>query len=244
MLKKAALLLALVPALSAAQEPEWLVAPYIWGSSVSWDLAARGDGTLSARDLADKTDGAGLIRIEWARDEWGFALDWVGISLSENSIITAQGAFEPIDINTRVELDVDILELGGFYRPSGNDTGVQYLFGLRRTGTDSTLLLTPPVGPTQRLDDDRDFTDVYVGARFLHRFNDTWDLSLRADYGFGDTDGTLNLLGGVGWRSAGYFGLHLGYRHLAMEFDQNFDGEEATTDIDLTGPFLGFMFRF
>ena len=66
----------------------------------------------------------------------------------------------------------------------------------------------------------------------------------RGDYGFGDSDGTLNLMAGVGWRTAGTFGMHLAYRRMTMEFDQRVDGEAATSELEMSGPMLGLLFRF
>ena len=137
-----------------------------------------------------------------------------------------------------------MFESGVFYRPSATDTGFDVIGGIRYTDTDTNLIVTPANTQPQRFDTGDSFTDVYVGARYLHRFNETWDFSVRGDYGFGGSDGALNLIAGVGWRSSGYFGLHLVYRHLAFDFDQRVDGEPATSEFDFSGPALGFMFRF
>jgi hypothetical protein len=40
------------------------------------------------------------------------------------------------------------------------------------------------------------------------------------------------------------FALNLGYRHLAIEFEDSSSGEVETTDIEMSGPLLGFLFRF
>ena len=67
-----ALLLILTPVLAAADEAEWLVAPYLWLSDVSLDQSSGVSGSISASDLLDKTDLAGMIRMEAARNRWGF----------------------------------------------------------------------------------------------------------------------------------------------------------------------------
>lgn len=240
---KALLLLFLVPGVSAAQEGEWLVAPYIWASDVSWDLAAGPAGGIDFDGIVDKLDGAGLIRIEYVRNKLGFTLDYISMSLSDGRGFTTPGPL-PIGINVRAEVDLKVLEVGAFYRPSASDSGVDYLIGIRDTDNDATLLVTPTNAPTERIDTNAGFTDVFLGARYLHRINDSWDFSARGDYGFGDSDGTLNLIAGVGWRSSGVFGMSLLYRHMEMEFDQTVDGEAATSELDMSGPMLGFLFRF
>jgi len=241
---KVVLVLLMSPGLSVAQQPgEWLVAPYIWATDVSWDLAERGTGDISFSNIVDKLDGAGLIRIEYARNKLGFTLDYIGMSLSDSTQISTPGPL-PIGINIRADIDLQILEVGTFYRPSASDSGVDFLIGIRDAENDATLLLTPINAPTERIDTSSGFTDIFLGARYLHRMNDRWDFNIRGDYGFGDSDGTLNLIAGVGWRSAGTFGMSLMYRYMAMEFDQKVDGETATTELDMSGPALGFLFRF
>jgi len=132
--------------------------------------------------------------------------------------------------------------LGGFFSPT--DTGIDYIVGFRRIGLEKTLLVTPTIGPTQRFDGDSDFTDFFVGARYLHRFNENWDLTLRVDFGFGDSEGTTNLLGSVGYRFPGPFALQLGYRNFDLKFKENVNGATEIIDLELSGPYLGFVFRF
>ncbi len=235
-------LLALSPLASAAAETEWLVAPYIWLPDITMDQSPGGSGGISGSDLLDKTDSAGMIRIEAARNRWGFTVDYLWIAVSDGATIPLP---PPLGANLIVELDASLIELGGFFRPSGTDRGVDYLFGVRNINIEKTLLATPVGGgPTQRFDGDSDFTDVYGGARYLYRINDNWDLNLRGDYSFGDSEGTWNLLASVGYRFNKTFALNLGYRHLVIEFEENVSGGVTTTDIEFSGPLLGFLFRF
>ena len=237
----AALLLMMAPALSAADNAEWLVAPYLWVSDITLDQSSVVSGNISASDLLDKTDSAGMIRVEAAWNRWGFTVDYIFLGLSESVTLPPS----PPNLNILVDLDVSIVELGGFFRPAGKDSGVDYLFGVRNINVDKTLLLTPSGGgPTRRFDSDPRFTDVFAGARYLHRFDGNWDLTLRGDLSFGDSEGTVNLLASVGYRFNKTFALNLGYRHLDIEFEENISGEVKTTDITLSGPMLGFLFRF
>jgi len=237
------LVLVLAPGLAAAQEGEWLVAPYLWTADVSWDIAARGSGGVAFSDLVDKLDGAALIRIEYVRNKIGFTFDYVNMSLSDRTNISTPGPI-PIDINIKAGVDLTVFEAGVFYRPSATDSGIDVIAGVRDTDVDSTVLVTQTGFPTERFDTGKGFTDIYVGARYLHRFTESWDFSVRGDYGFGGSDGALNLLAGVGWRSRGAFGMSLAYRHLAFELDQKVEGEAVTNEFDFSGPALGFLFRF
>lgn len=241
------LVLMLMPLLSTAAETEWLVAPYAWLPDISMDQSSdsSGGGGISGSELLDKSDAAGMIRVEAARNKWGFTLDYIFLAVSDDSVATIPPPPIPIDLNVRADVDIGVLELGGFYRPSGDETGMNYLFGFRTISVDKTLLATPVIGgPTERFDGDSDFTDVFIGTRFLHRFNQNWDLTMRVDLGFGDSEGTLNFLSSVGYRFPGPFALQLGYRYVDMKFKDDVNGAVETTDLELSGAFLGFVFRF
>ena len=229
-------------AANAQSKGEWLVAPYIWASDVSWDVAARGSGGVAFSDLVDKLDGAALIRVEYARNKIGFTFDYVDMGLSDGTRITGPGGI--VDVTINASLDLTVFEAGAFYRPSASDQGIDIIAGVRDTDVDSTVLVIPASLPTERFDTGKGFTDVYIGARYLHRLSESWDFSVRGDYGFGGSDGAVNLLAQVGWRSRGAFGMSLAYRHLDFDIDQRIEGEAATSEFTFSGPALGFMFRF
>jgi hypothetical protein len=232
-----------MPGVAGAQQGSWLVAPYLWASNISWDISSRGDGNIAFSDLTDKIDSAGIIRVEYARDQFGVTFDYIGISLSDRRRITAPGQV-PINIDIQSKVDTSIVETGGFWRPSRTDSGVDILAGLRFIDANSDLIFTPGDTQPQRYDAASSATDIYVGARYLHRLTETWDFSVRGDYGFGGTEGAVNIVASLGWRSGGAFGMALGYRHLAFDIDERIEGESATNEYDFTGPALGFMFRF
>ena len=224
---------------------EWLVAPYAWLSDVSLEQSpGGGGGDISASDLLDKTDAVGMIRIEAAKDRWGMTLDYIFLDLSETRVISTPGPFVPISVSVTGQLDLTVFELGGVYRPSGDDTGVQLLAGYRGISSDTTVLVTPEGGLTQRVDTDAGLSDVFFGARYLYRY-ERWDFALRGDYSFGDSEGMLNLLGSAGFRFNDVFALQGGYRHAALEYEKtSAQGDPTSTEIELSGPFLGLVFRF
>ncbi len=83
-------LLALSPLASAAAETEWLVAPYIWLSDITLDQSSGVSGGISASDLLDKSDSVGMIRVEAARNRWGFTVDYLWLGISEGTTIPSR----------------------------------------------------------------------------------------------------------------------------------------------------------
>ena len=238
----AAVVLLTVSAEASAQDIEWLVAPYLWYADISLEQSSGGSGGIGGSDLLDVTDAFGMIRIEATRGRWGAMFDWIFLGLSDDRVIdVAPGG----QLFLRGEVDLSVIEFAGIYRPSGDDTGIHAFFGLRNIGVDKLLLATPPLGgPTQRFEGDEDMTDVMLGVRYQHRFNDRWDLSARGDYSFGDSEGTVNLLGSIGFRFNDLFALNLGYRYASLDYKDSDPSVADTTTIDLSGPILGFLFRF
>jgi hypothetical protein len=231
------------PAL-AAGKTEWLVAPYLWYPDIAIDQSAGdGGGGISASNLLSKTDAAGIVRAEVARNHWGLTVDYVFLSVSDSRDVSLP-VFPDANTNVQADLDLTVFEIAGFFRPSGNEEGISYLAGLRSISSEKVLLVTPPVGNTQRFDGNESVTDVMFGARYLYRFNNRWDVNVRGDYSLGDSEGTWNLIGGVSFRFNDLFAMNLGYRHASLEYKEAVDGETNTTTIELSGPLLGFLFRF
>jgi len=236
-----AVLLAFLPAAATAQDAEWLIAPYAWVPDIGLSQSSGGGGGISGSDLLDKTDAAGMIRVEAAKGRWGVSVDylWLGLSDERTESITDP---IPANVTVRGELDLGAVELAGIYRPTGEADGLSLLFGMRYINSEKTVLVIfPPPVPTDRVDDDTSVTDVMLGARYTHRIGQRWDLNLRGDYGFGDSEGTLNLVASAGFRFNDVFATQLGYRYMDLEYK---DASSDTIDIELSGPFLGLVFRF
>lgn len=234
-------LLAFLPAAATAQDAEWLVAPYAWVSDIGLSQSSGASGGISGSDLLDKSDAAGMIRIEAAKGRWGVSVDYLWLALSDERAVSIENPI-PATVTVRGELDLGVVELAGIYRPTGKADGLNFLFGMRRINVDTTVLVIfPPPTPTERFDDDTSLTDVMLGARYTHRIGRNWDLNLRGDYGFGDSEGALNLLASAGFRFNDTFATQLGYRYMDLEYENS---SSETVEIDLSGPFLGLVFRF
>jgi hypothetical protein len=240
-------MLALAPALASAEQFDWLIAPYGWLPGISVDQSGApdsgGGGGFSGSDILEKTESVFMFRFEAARNRWGLSVDYITLSLADTETLAPDPPFD-ISVDIDGELDLDVAEVAAFYRPSGEVDGVNFLFGLRQISAEQTLFVTASIGEPQRIDTDADVTDIFLGARYLHRFSDRWGASIRGDVSFGDSEGTLNMLAGVGYRVAGPFALQLGYRYATISIEEVVDSTTLTTDITLDGPYLGFVFRF
>ncbi len=237
------LTLCLAPGLAAA-DTEWFLAPYGWLPTVSVDQTfddGPEGGSGGGAEVLSKIDFAVMLRAEVARGRWGAMLDYIYVSLVDQ---TTYSPLPAINVDIDGDLDLEVVELGGFYRLSGEFRGLDLLLGLRRIEVDLGIVLNRQDQPPLPLQVAAEIDDAFVGARYRLPFGKRWNATLRADYGFGDSDGTLNVIAGVGVRFNQTLGMHAGYRYANIEFEEDLQGAREDTDISLSGPFVGLTFRF
>ena len=191
-----------------ADDLNWVVAPYLWGSDVSLDLAINNDPVLgnqaSFSDLLDKLDTAFMGHAEVYGERFGGLFDIVYIDLRDGQTVPV-GPGGPIlgDLVVDTGLKLQMFELGGFYRfPAQSPTQPNFdlLLGARRINADVSVDITLP-GPgasPASIRSDNSETDVFAGARVLGNFNDRWGYKARIDYGIGGSEGGIQRARG-GW---------------------------------------------
>lgn len=236
---------------AVAGEWEWTLAPYLWGSDISLDVRVNDEEVIGSdlefSDLLDKLDFAAQVHFEGRRDKLGFFVDLTTLSTSD-SLTTA--ARPPLPGGTLIETGTDMLliETAGFYRPSGGSAGLDLLFGLRYTDLDVEIDVTlpDPPGGSPRIESAETLTDGFVGLRYSAPFARNWMLLLRGDVGAGDSDLALNASAYVGYQfgQRDQFSVLGGYRYLSIEYDSTANGSALELEQTMSGPALGFAFRF
>lgn len=217
----------------------WTITPYLWGSEIETDVRFPGGqeigGTARFDDILDKLDLGGMVHFEGRRGAWGMFVDATYLKLSDD---TTQGPF-----SADSELDTGLYEFAATYTPGGGSSAFTAYAGARIV--DLSLEITfsgpGPIGPIRRASD-KSFTDVMVGGRYVHPFNDRWLLDVQGDIGGGDTESSWNALALLGWKFGGDLNkaVLFGWRH--MEFEVEESGRE--TDVTFDGPIAGVLFSF
>jgi hypothetical protein len=231
---------------------EWTIAPYIWGAGVSLDAEANGNlilgGDASFPDILDKLDIAGMLHFEARHGKAGLLADGLYLSLSDES--SSSGNL-PIPNGTLADtnLKLGIYELGGFYRPGGGKSGFDFLFGARDVDASQTTDVTfpGPLGLTTSFDGSKNYLDAFAGARVSLPIGTRWNFMARGDVAGGGTDVTWNGVASFGFSfdKAGKYTLQAGYRYMRLELGKTTDrGTDITNTVTLSGPIVGFAFRF
>jgi hypothetical protein len=246
----------LLPQQSNAEGIEWIVAPYLWGSGVGLDVTVNDDPVIGTdvplSDLIDKLDGVFMGHFEGRGERFGVYVDTIYLSLADSNVIPI-GPGGPIlgDLITDMSLTLKLYEIGGAYRIGDDSPGsmaFDILLAARLVDVDQNLdlILPGPAATPVNLAIAISETDVVLGARLIGKFTEKWHYKVRADVAGGGTDGTFNVLGAVGYTfgQTGLFSLDLGYRYMKIELENNQNGTSIETDITMSGPLLGFIFKF
>ena len=245
-----------VPQLSNGQDFDWTIAPYIWIPGVEVDTSVDGGSIIGPEvplnDLIDKLDGAFMGHFEGRREHFALFVDMIYLSLADNNVISISPGGPIVgDLTTDTSLKLKLYEIGGGYRIGSDDPGsaaFDILLGARVVDVDQNInLILPGPGMTPvDLSNTVSESDAFLGGRLVGKFSDKWHYKVRADIGGGGTNGTFNIFGAVGYTfgQTGLFSLDFGYRYLTIKLKNSQDGTSTDTDITLSGPLFGFIFRF
>jgi hypothetical protein len=234
-----------------ATDWEWTLVPYLWGPVISMDVSVRDEPVIGADlpfdELLDKLDFALLMHFEGRRDRAGFFLDLTYLDVGESQSSVAR---PPLPGGTRVSTDLStvLFELGGFYRLSGDTSGLDLLFGARAIDLDMTLdiSLPPPLTATTQVSASGTFIDAFAGLRYQAPLGERWSFIVRGDAGAGETDLAWNAQALVGYNVGKERDnvILFGYRHMEVEFKDTGSSADLEAYLTMSGPIAGFAFRF
>ena len=225
---------------SDGQEWKWMVAPYAWAISLDTDLERTQppEGGLSSDlnfdDVLNKFDGAFQMHIEGQGEQFGMFTDFTYLGLADDEQLPR--------FRTASDLDARLFELAAVWSPGeGPYDGLDVFAGLRYIDLDLTVDFDPenPSFNTTTFDGGDSFSDLMLGARYTWALSDRWDLVVRGDGSFGDTEGTWNASAVTSYRMTHGAWL-FGYRYLAAALES----EDSDIDITVHGPLIGYGFIF
>lgn len=240
-----------------ADDWKWTVAPYVWVPGITVDSDFSGEPALPEDgtdvSILDKLDVALMGHVEARKNRWGVYGDFIFVELSdENTTTLGPGGPLTGDLVVSSDLRLGLLDIGGLYRLAGSGSGpvdFDVLLGARFIDIELDAAITLPLPGSAPLDAGTSVseTDLMVGGRLLGRFNERWYWTARADISFGGSEGTSNALASVGYvfGQTGLFSLDLGYRHMRLETEsRRANGAQVVNDLEVSGPVVGFVFRF
>jgi len=220
---------------ASAEDWDWQIAPYLWTSSISSDLAlgpVEIDTEVEFSDILDLFDGGGLLHIEAQRGAQGFFGDVVFLALEPDD------SFSPVGGETDADLDTLILEAGYLHKfPHANGfAGVEV--GLRYWNFDLSLEPALIAG----IDRDKDWVDGFVGFRFNRELSGQWSYVGRANVGAGGSDLTWELDGTFLRERENGDALAIGFKVLTIDNNKDSGGSRFVVDATFFGLTFGYVF--
>ncbi|TMJ14837.1 MAG: hypothetical protein E6G94_08595 [Alphaproteobacteria bacterium] len=230
------------PPADAPSSWEVEITPYFWLAGMKGDLDIPvGSGNVdfdnSFSDVLGKLKFVFMGAVDVRHGRFVAMADTIYLNLG----VEAKGIHDPQFVTGRLDSKLFFSTLSGGYRIV--DKGpffVDLVAGLRYITIDNDLRLQGPVKTREGKASGSDLAPL-VGARMRVPLGKDWGLVLYGDTGgFASSDIKWQLIGTVQWDISRHWRAIAGYRHMDIHHrrdDQDFN-------IALTGPLLGFSYRF
>lgn len=226
------LALASSPVFAAAEGTEgtsFAIQPYYWGSNIDGSFSpSRGvpkaNASANFGDTGQLDSGWGINGdARWGR--FGIMAEYGNLRFSDNAKIL--GEKTPFDVDTK------LTNLSAYYRVDNSpNMDVDLYAGGRWWKVDTNLKAFGK--------DDKNWTDVVVGARLQYQPGQHWFFKGLGDYGGGDSDSTWQLYAAGGYQFSPNWSAELGYRKLSVDYDKS----GFLYDVSHDGLLAGINFKF
>jgi hypothetical protein len=217
---------------AAAQDLDWRLTPYLWGTSIDGEIGlgnVRRDVDLEFSDILNVLSGAALMHVEaQAGDHIAFGdLAWFAVE-PEEELATIGGVAE-------AELDATILELG--YARAAERLGFEV--GLRYWDIDAEI--DPALAAGIRRGDS--WVDAFGGIRSTRELGQAWDVTTRINLGAGGSDLNIGIQMDFARELEGGNAIVAGFRLIDLDYEEdNVRGVPLVVDLTFVGATFGFMF--
>lgn len=215
-----------------AQDWDWRITPYLWGSAIEGDIAL---GQISREvdvefsELVNVLAGAALVHVEVAEGNNVLFGDLIWLSLEpEDEIATIGGVAE-------AQFDTLILETG--YANARDGFGLE--FGLRHWEFDMEI------DPAQLASVERgdSWTDLFAGFRHTRDLADKWTLTTRGNVGTGGADLAIGFQMDFAREISSGSAFVAGLKVLDIDYDDSsVRGISFVLDTTFLGATIGYMF--
>lgn len=230
---------------SASPDGKWNVAftPYLWVAGTKGDIGVPRDGEevevdKSFTDVLGSLKFAFMGALDVNRDRFVMISDIMYLSVTSK----IESSRNPDFLSGEVDASVLLASAAAGYRLV--DKGplfLDVLVGGRVFALDVDMDLN---GPLRTYSASRSPTNVtpFLASRVRLPIADKWALGLYGDIGglVTDADVKWQLLGTVHYDISSHWRMVAGYRHMSIHHEKN----DLDFDVSLSGPILGFTYRF
>lgn len=233
----------IIPSAPVAAEDSWQysVTPYAWLAGISGDIGYNGFSPqnidVPIDTILDNLDLSAYFSFEANKGDWGYFVDFQYLKMSgDTSTPLGQGTLD-------LSLEQFKLETGVQYRVYHTEQTTVHLYGaVQYTYMDTNFKRSGGMLPNIKAGQSQDWFDPAIGVKMIHHFSSQWYIKALGEVGgFGiSSDLTWQLAGGIGYDINDCWSLTAGYRHQAVDYEN--DG--FVFDAETSGPQLGATYKF
>ncbi len=228
---------------STSRDDDGIVfSPYLWMTALSGTSTIGGlppvEIDASFSDIFSNLNFAASIHTEFRKGPWAFVIDPMYVSIEAD--LAPGGVTLPDGVNPKLAVDMWFVELWAGYQFADN---WEVLGGARYQSQDldMTGLPSPPL-PIDSVGTSDDWTDWFIGLRFMTDMSEKWFVTARLDAVVaGDSSSSTNASVMFNRRFGPKKSLNLGYRYFVDDYDNL---PSYAWDMTQDGPIVGFTWVF
>ena len=216
---------------------EFSIAPYLVAAGMDGSITVKGieaDVDVPFSDIIDKLDFAAMVHFDMRNERWVVTSDLFYVDLEGSNDVALGSA--------TVAVQQTLFEVAGGYRVSPVFT---LLAGARWVDLENQIRYTGQV-----LDEDvsagKSWIDPFVGVHLMAPLSERWWFGARGDIGgFGvGSDLAWQAYADIGFRASKVVSIILGYRAIAMDYEDGSGRDLFRYDMLIAGPQIAVAFSF
>lgn len=214
---------------------------YMWGPSITMTTPKGQQGELPFYQILDDLQLAVMGDFSARKEKWSFATDLIYMDLKQSDERDFDGpAGRERNLVGTVQMKSWIVTSTAGYAIHDDEKAlVEVVGGVRYLWLKSAIRITEDGNPVFNESASDSFWDGVIGMRAAFNLNENWYIPAYFDVGAGNSDGTWQALGGVGYRWKRYE-ASLVYRYLKYSFDD----VSTLSKMVVKGPLMKFTFNF
>ena len=237
----ATLMLCAPPALAADSNWKYTGSAYIWGAAMTMKTPEGQEGEIPFYQILNDLQMVLMGDLAARKEKWSFSTDLIYMNLKQGNERYFTGPLNQArELKGTIQMKSWIVTPTVGYAMYDNDTArVEVVGGVRYLWIDVGLKINENGTTIFDQSGSDSFWDGVVGLRAAFNLNERWYIPAYFDVGAGNSDGTWQALGGVGYRWKRYQ-TSLVYRYLEYKFDDI----PTLSKLQVKGPLLNFSFSF
>lgn len=243
----AAIILVAGQTVSASNDWEWSIEPYLMASNIEGDASVGrvvgADVSLDTSDILEKLEIGAMIHAEALHHSgWGVMVDYAFMRLGDDLSGPRGGV---VDMTLRQ----GVLEAFAFRRFLHDHAYYDLYGGIRWWDNDIDITVNPAVLPgAAQASVEEDWVDPVIGGRYFYPLDDRWTLTVQGDIGgFGiGSDFSYGIAAGALYQISDVMRLDLRYKALWVDYEDGTRGQPGYFSYDTVthGPIIGLAFDF